>query len=269
MAEERRFYAGFLFSESEWEDNEETRCGTSLVKLDSVTSCHALYYQGNTMKRPIYMRHVKNIEDVTQLDSTKDYCSYLGRSIDGTYFVEKQFYNRPVKEGILFYQIPKQYYEKVAERLGKQWYLPMELFQDSLYRLMEYKLTGVSWNRYEEGRLGGALVNLGYAKSCVAFYFNGAMMGTPLYVSQIEDVEYVTRSDSSQYDNKYSSRTGRMDYGKASDGTYFVEKLFYDNLLGLSQGIILFKIPEEYYEEVLLKLCSLPCLPSELFGVPK
>ena len=268
MAEEQRFYMGYLFTESQWEDCEKTRCGSSLVKLDSVTSCYALYYKGNSMPTPIYKRQINEIESVAWLDSTKSNDSYIGKSIDGTYFVEKQFYNRPVREGIVFYQIPQEYYEEVIDRIEKQWYLPMELFRDSLLRLMDYKLIGTCWEKYEEGRNGIAILKLDSAKYCFVHYFEGAMMGTPLYLSQIDNIEYVTRSDSSRHEDKFSSRTGRMDYGKAGDGTYFVEKLFYDNTR-LQQGIILFQIPEDYYEEVILRLVLLPNLPLELLGFSK
>lgn len=268
MAEEPRFYAGYLFSESKWEDFGKTRCGLSLVKLDSVTSCYAKYYKGNAMPRPIYKQQIKEIENVIQLDSSEAGCSCAGRATDGTYFVEKQFYNRPVDEGIIFYQISNEYYEEVIERLRKYSYLPLDLFRDSLLRLMDYKLIGASLLRYEEGCNGFAFVKLDSAKYCFVHYFEGAMMGTPLYLNQIKDIEYVTRSDSSQHENKYSSKTGLMDYGKASDGTYFVEKLFYDNNR-LPQGIIIFQIPKEYYEEVLMSLCSLSCLPPDLFDTTR
>ena len=130
--------------------------------------------------------------------------------------------------------------------------------------LMNYKLSNTYSESYEEGRIGGSIVFLDSTKRCIAFYFNGAMMATPLYLRQIKDIEYVTCSDSSQINSKYSSKTGRIDYGKSMDGTYFVEKLFYNNLNGLPQGIILFGIPEDYYEEVLHRLVALPCLPTDL-----
>jgi hypothetical protein len=65
MAEERRSYMGYTFTESKWEDFWETRCGTSLVKLDSATSCYAIYYKGSAMPTPLYERHIKEIENVT------------------------------------------------------------------------------------------------------------------------------------------------------------------------------------------------------------
>ena len=43
------------------------------------------------------------------------------------------------------------------------------------------------------------------------------------------------------------------------------EKLFYTNLQGLPQGIILFKIPADYYEMLRQKLIDLPQLPPNLF----
>lgn len=266
MAEEPRFYAGYLFSESKFEDFGETRCGTSLVTLDSVTFCHAKYYKGNAIPTLVYKQQIKEIGNVIQIDSTEACCLYAGRAIDGTYFVEKQFYNRPVDEGIIFYQIPQAYYEEVIGRLKKHRYLTLDLFRDSLLRFMDYKLIGAFLIRYHEGCNGFAFVKLDSAKYCFVHYFEGAMMGTPLYLSQIKDIEYVTRSDSSQRENKYSSKTGRMDYGKSKDGTYFVEKLFYNNQNGLPQGIILFQIPQEYYEEVLMRMVSLPSLSPELFG---
>lgn len=130
--------------------------------------------------------------------------------------------------------------------------------------LMGYKLSSTSCESYEEGRIGGSIVHIDSTKTCIAFYFNGAMMATPIYLRQIKDIEYVAHSDSSQINSKYHSKTGRISYGKSMDGTYFVEKLFYDNLQGVPQGIILFKIPEEYFEEVLQKLVSLPSVPLEL-----
>lgn len=130
--------------------------------------------------------------------------------------------------------------------------------------LMGYKLSSTSCESYEEGRIGGAIIHVDSTKRCIAFYFNGAMMATPIYLRQIKDIEYVAHSDSSQINSKYHSKTGKISYGKSMDGTYFVEKLFYDNLQGLSQGIILFKIPEEYYEEVLHRLIALPCLPANI-----
>lgn len=252
MAEERRSYMGYTFTESRWEDFGETRCGTSLVKLDSATSCYAIYYKGSAMSTPLYERHIKEIENVTRIDSSETYHSYLGRSTDGTYFVEKQFYKRPTGEGILFYQIPKEYYEEVLGRLGRQGYLPLELFRDSLLRLMDYKLTGVLWDRYEEGYNGIALAMLDSTKYCFVHYFNGAMMGTPLYHSQITGIENVEHSNTS---------TGELYYGKSTDGTFFVEKEFYENLHGMPQGLIMFGIPEVCYEEVLRRITSLPYLP--------
>ena len=130
--------------------------------------------------------------------------------------------------------------------------------------LMNYKLSRTNCESYEEGRVGVTLVLLDSTKRCIAFYFNGAMMATPVYIRQIKDIEYVTHSDSSQMNSKCSYRTGRMSYGKSKDGTYFVEKLFHNNQNGLPQGIILFQIPEDYYEEVLQRLDSLSCLPLDL-----
>ena len=130
--------------------------------------------------------------------------------------------------------------------------------------LMGYKLSSTSCESYEEGRVGGAIIHIDSTKRCIAFYFNGAMMATPIYLRQIKDIEYVAHSDSSQINSKYHSKTGIISHGKSMDGTYFVEKLFYDNLQGLPQGIILFKIPEEYYEEVLHRLIALPCLPANI-----
>ena len=252
---------GYLFSESKWEDVGKTRYGTSRVVLDSVTSCYAFYYKGASVTTPVYNRQIEKISSVTQSE-TKTGFTYKGKSSDGTYFVEKQFYNQPEKEGIVLYQIPEKYHEEVIRRLDMQWYLPSELFRDSLLRLINYILTGAHWEKYEEGRTGGALVNLRRGRHCFANYFHGAMMGTPMYLFQIKKVEYVNRSDSSQIDNKYSSKTGRMDYGKAADGTYFVEKLFYKR----PQGIILFGIPKDCYEDVLQQMILLPTLPAELLS---
>lgn len=255
MAEERRSYIGYTFTESKWEDFGETLCGTSLVKLDSITSCYTIYHKGSTTPTPLYERHIKEIENVTRIDSSKTYHSYLGMSTDGTYFVEKQFFNRPKQEGIIFYQIPKEYLEEVVKRLDKQWYLPMELFQDSLLRLMDYKLIGACLDKYEEGYNGIAFAMLDSAKYCFVHYFNGAMMGTPLHLSQIKEIEKVEHSNTS---------TGELYYGKSKDGTFFVEKEFYENLHGIPQGLIMFGIPEACYEEVLQRIASLPYLPIEL-----
>ena len=264
MAEERRMYLGYLFSESQWEDVGKTRYGTSRVVLDSITSCYAFYYKGSSMTTPVYIRKLNKISSVTRPFSETGFM-YKGKSADGTYFVEKQFHRQPEKEGILFYQIPEKHLEEVIRRLDKQWYLPLELFQDSLLRLMNYTLIGALWEKYEEGRAGGAFVNLGRGKYCLVSYFQGAMMSTPRYLSQIKEIEYVNRSDSSQTNSKYSSKTGRLDYGKATDGTYFVEKLFYQNQR-LPQGIIIFKIPEEFYEDILQRMVLLPSLPTELLS---
>lgn len=256
MAEERRSYIGYTFTESEWKDFGDTRCGTSLVKLDSVTSCYAVYYKGSMTPTPLYERYIKEIENVTRIDSSETYHSYLGRSTDGTCFVEKQFFDRPKQEGIIFYQIPKEYLEEVVKRLDKQWYLPIELFQDSLLRLMDYKLIGACIAKYEEGYNGMGLAMLDSAKYCVVHYFNGAMMATPLYLRrEIERVEHSNMS------------TGELYYGKLTDGTFFVEKEFYENLWGLPQGLIMFRIPKECYEDVLQRMASLPSLSIELFEV--
>lgn len=258
LAEERRFYVGYLFSESEWSECKDGIRGMSIVELDRQQRCSTFYYVGAESNRSIYNQMIDEIEYVTQADSSQIGCMYYGKSTNGTYFVEKQFYKRPTGEGILFYQIPKEYYEEVIGRLSKQWYLPLELFRDSLFRLMEYKLTGVLLDRYEEGWNGCALINLGYAKSCVVHYFNGAMMGTPLYLSQIKEIERVEHSNMS---------TGELYYGKSKDGTFFVEKEFSENLHGMPQGLIMFGIPEACYEDVLQRITSLPYLPTELFEV--
>lgn len=262
IAQERKFYAGHLFLESKWKDCKDGKYGLSIVQLDSQQLCSAIYYSRAENDTFIYHKMIEEIEYTIKVDSSKNGCSYYGKSKDGTFFVEKQFYKRPTKEGILFFKIPESYYEEIIDRLSKQRYLPLDLFRDSLIRLMEYKLTSVLWDRYEEGRYGFALVNLGYAKSCMAFYFNGAMMGTPLYLSH--DFEYVNRSDTSQQSTHFFSKTGRMDYGKSKDGTYFVEKLFYNEQHGLPQGIIMYKIPEEYYDEVLQRLDTLSAIPVDL-----
>lgn len=119
-----------------------------------------------------------------------------------------------------------------------------------------YKLSEISSSSYEEGRVYGTHVILDSAQGCFAFYYNGAMMGIPIYYRQIKGVECVKHSN--------ISSTGELYYGKSTDGTFFVEKEFYGYLNGLPQGIILFGIPEEYYEEVLQRIESLPNLPIEL-----
>lgn len=255
MAEERRFYAGYLFSESTWSECKDEIRGMSLVELDRQHRCSAVYYTGAESNRSIYNQMIDEIEYATQVDSSQRGCLYYGKSTNGTYFVEKQFYKRPTGEGILFYQIPKEYYEEVIGRLSRQGYLPLELFRDSLLRLMDYKLIGVLWDRYEEGYNGIALAMLDSAKYCFVHYFNGAMMGTPLYLSQIKEIENVEHSNTS---------TGELYYGKSIDGTFFVEKEFYENLHGMPQGLIMFGIPEVCYEEVLQRITSLPYLPIEL-----
>ena len=267
VAEEQKFYMGYLFTDSKFEDFDKILYGTSLVKLDSVTSCTTIYYKTRKMLKPIYERQFLGVEYVTMLDTTAAECLYYGKSTDGTYFVEKQFYNRPTREGIIFYQIPEEYYKDVIIQLDKQWYIPLELFRDSLLMLMDYKLIGTCVENYEEGLNGGAFAKLDDESHCFIHYFQGAMIATPLYMYQIKDIEYVFHSDSSHHENRYSSQTGRMHYGKSGNGTYFVEKQFYDKTRP-PQGIILFNIPEIYYEDILLKLCSLPSLPLELFGNP-
>lgn len=132
--------------------------------------------------------------------------------------------------------------------------------------LMGYDLSGSVCNKYEEGSYGASVLNID-SVTCFAFYFRGAMMATPLYRHQIKEIEYVMQTDSSQIDKIYSSQTGRIYYGKSKNGTYFAEKFFYKDLDGLPQGIILYNIPANYYEEVLVKLVSLPQLPSELLYI--
>ena len=119
---------------------------------------------------------------------------------------------------------------------------------------------------YEEGNIGGALIRLDSVTQCHAFYFHGAMMATPIYLRQIQHIQQVTCVAPFQTDCKLSSQTGTMYYGKAMDGTYFVEKQFSKEQQGLPSGILLFMIPPDYYEEVLLRLISLPNLPLELLN---
>ena len=86
--------------------------------------------------------------------------------------------------------------------------------------------------------------------------FNGAMMATPLYLGrEIERVEHSNMS------------TGELYYGKLTDRTFFVEKEFYEYLRGIPQGLIMFRIPKECYEDVLQRMASLPSLSTELFEV--
>ena len=119
---------------------------------------------------------------------------------------------------------------------------------------------------YEEGNIGGALIRLDSVTQCHAFYFHGAMMATPIYLRQIQHIQQVTCVAPFQTDCELSSQTGTMYYGKAMDGTYFVEKQFSKEQQGLPSGILLFMIPPDYYEEVLLRLISLPNLPLELLN---
>ena len=118
--------------------------------------------------------------------------------------------------------------------------------------------------KYEEGTLGGALIKLDSVTQCHAFCFHGAMMATPIYSRQIKHIKQVTCVAPFQTDCKLSSQTGTIYYGQAMDGTYFVEKQFSEEQQGLPTGIILFMIPPDYYEEVLLRLIALPNLPLEL-----
>lgn len=135
--------------------------------------------------------------------------------------------------------------------------------QDSIY-LMGYRLSDRIYRAYDEGYYGAAVVNIDNG-FCLAFYYNGAMMATPIYQRQVRGVEYVHQMDSLHTHSRDTSQTGYIYYGKSVDGTYFVEKLFYANLQGLPQGIILFKIPADYYEMLLQKLIDLPQLPPNLF----
>lgn len=263
-----KFFLGYQLKESNVTEYKDGYFGKAIVYLDSIHRCHVMYGIGTPAENTNYKQHLKAVEWITRLTSSQSAIIYHGKSSDGTYFAEKILYNRPCKERLLFYQIPERYYSELLTRLNKVSYLPLELFRDSLITLMGYKLTGAFWDSYEEGRDGGALINIDYGKSCLAYYFNGAMMSIPLYPHHIEKIEYVNRIDSSQNDNMYSSHTGIIYYGKAADGTYFVEKQFYHDLQGLlPQGIILYQIPAECYENVLMQLCSLPDLLIEMFGI--
>lgn len=135
--------------------------------------------------------------------------------------------------------------------------------QDSIY-LMGYRLSDRIYRCYDEGYYGASVVNIDNG-FCLAFYYNGAMMATPIYQRQVRGVEYVHPMDSLHTESRDTSQTGYIYYGKSIDGTYFVEKLFYTNLQGLPQGIILFKIPADYYEMLQQKLIDLPQLPPNLF----
>jgi hypothetical protein len=129
-----------------------------------------------------------------------------------------------------------------------------------------YRISKAKPTKYEEGTLGGALIKLDSVTQCHAFYFHGAMMATPIYLRQIKHIQQVTCVAPFQTDCKLSSQTGTIYYGQAMDGTYFVEKQFSEEQQGLPTGIILFMIPPDYYEEVLLRLISLPNLPLELLN---
>ena len=264
IAEESKYFMQYNFSLYKHGNYKDGHYGTSIVNLGAGT-CNAFFYTGVKTDTPIYRKQINYIEWANNIVSSQYDSIYYGKCSDGTYFVEKAFYKRPVGEGICFYNIPEEYYENIKNRLNKVRYLPLELFRDSLC-LMRYKLTGAFWDSYEEGCIGAAQIRVDSATSFYAHYFNGAMMGTPLYRSQIKNIEYVNRVDTFNIDNKFFSQTGRLDIGKTTNGTYFVEKLFYKNCNGLPQGIILFEIPKEYLEDVIQQLISLSNLPAELFG---
>ncbi len=264
-AEEPRFFMRYKFMESDFGNYDDGRYGISLIGLDSVQKCYAFFYKGIMNVAPIRNQQIKDIVWTNHLDSSHYGDVYYGQSSDGLYFVEKIYNKRSMGEGIIFYQVPESSYMELLERLNMTHYLPLELFRNSLINIMGYKMTGVFLNHYEEGIYGGALVTIDSARSCYTFYFNGAMMSTPLYHYQVKAIEYVNRVDSLHYDDKYFSPTGIINYGKASDGTYFAEKLFYKNPYGVPQGIIFFKIPENYIEEILRRLCLLAELPIDLF----
>ena len=126
--------------------------------------------------------------------------------------------------------------------------------EDSAF--LGYQLSGMSCTSYEEGRVYGARVILDTAQGCFAFYYNGAMMGIPIYHRQIKEIESVEYSD--------MSSAGELYYGKSTDGTFFVEKEFYEYQNGLPQGLIIFEIPQNYFEDLLQCIDSLPYLPAEL-----
>ena len=264
MAEDNKFFLRYKFCESQLHEDKDGIFGKSLVIIDSTRRCHAIYYMGTQNITPIYEQQVKEVEWVNKIDSSRYDSIYYGKCYNGTFFAEKLLLQRPTYERILFYNIPDDCYMKLMSRLHKSSFLPIELFRDSLLCLMGYKLSGASYESYEEGRYGGAFAAVDSARWCYVFYFNGAMMSTPLYHHQIKEIEYIHQLDSMQPDNKYYSQTGRLIYGKVSDGTYFVEKTFNQDMHGLPQGIIIFKIPEEYYKDMLQRLASLPSLPVEL-----
>ena len=129
-----------------------------------------------------------------------------------------------------------------------------------------YRISKAKPANYEEGTIGGALIRLDSVTQCHAFYFHGAMMATPIYLRQIQYIQQVTCVAPFQTDCELSSQTGTIYYGKAMDGTYFVEKQFSKEQQGLPSGILLFMIPPDYYEELLLRLIALPNLPLELLN---
>lgn len=265
-----KFFMGYKLTESVVTDYKDGFFCKAIVNLDSIQRCQVLYGVGTQAESINYQQQIETIEWITQSGPSQNNSTlYHGKATDGTYFIEKVFHDRPSKEGILFYKIPEMHYAELQQRLDKVSYLPLELFRDSLITLMGYKFTGAYVDSYEEGRDGAALVNINRGQICHAYYFNGAMMGLPLYYNNIDKIEYVHMVDSSQNEGRYYSPTGIIYHGKAANGTYFVEKIFYNNLQGMPQGIILYAIPAECYENVLLRLCSLPNLSSEMFGTEK
>lgn len=130
---------------------------------------------------------------------------------------------------------------------------PIMVAEDCTF--LEYHLSEISSRSYEEGRVYGAIVFMDTTTQSFVFYYNGAMIGIPIYHRQIKEIEEVAHSNTS---------TGELYYGKSTEGTFFVEKEFYQYMNGLPQGLIMFGIPETYYKDILQQIASLPSLPNEL-----
>lgn len=264
LAENSRYFLHYKLTELKLENHEDGRIGTALVNYDDRENGYTYFYIGTENTTLVYNQGVKEINIIDSLTTSLNSRIYYGICSNGANFIEKVFHKRTTRECICFYQVPQDHYEELMNRLKSVSYIPLELFRDSLMTLMDYKLTGVWEDSYEEGRVGAALVNIDSAKSCYAYYYNGAMMATPMYLDWNDAIEYVNSMDSSQTNN-YFSQHGRIDYGRDLEGTYFVEKIFYERQQGLPQGIILYKIPEEYYDEILQRIVTLPSLPIDLF----
>lgn len=265
MAEVAMSYLGYVFTDRQCMCSEEDCYGKSTVRLGNGDNCLAFFYTNINTARSNYMYPSKDAVWISTSDTTETGYVSKGKLADGTYFVEKLFFDRPSADGIIFYQVPEECYEELSVRLEKSPFIPLELFHATYLSLMDYKLVSVGRYSYEEGRNGVASIVLRHTPNttvtCFCLYSQGAMIALPQYKHQIKEWDYVQVVDMDGADNQYAARTGETYYGKAPDGTYFVEKDFNR----LSQSIIIYKIPEEYFEEVIDRLVSLPQLPTYLF----